>query len=157
MNIGAALGHIATGGGAEHMKEQLACFQVPSLSTPSFNDLECDMGAIFEEIVTEQLHIAGQKEKELAIQRGSYHNSVPAITVVVDGGWSKRSHGHSYNANSGFGVIFGAATKGLLFIGVRISTVLYVLSMQGEEHQHQNTAVFVIGQVALAAWRLTYP
>ena len=44
---------------------------------------------------------------------------MPAITMVVDGGWSKRSHGHSYNVNSGVGVIFGAATKGLLFIGVR--------------------------------------
>ena len=61
VNIGAALGQIATG--AEHIKEQLACFQVPSLSTPSFISLECDMGTIFEEIVTEQLLIAGQKEK----------------------------------------------------------------------------------------------
>ena len=119
VNIGAALGQIATGGGAEHMKEQLACFQVPSLSAPSFINLERDMGTMFEAIVTEQILTAGQKERELAIQRGSYHNTVPAITVVVDGGWSKRSHGHSYNANSGVGVIFGAETKGLLFIGVR--------------------------------------
>ena len=119
VNIGAALGQIATGGGAEYMKEQLACFQVPSLSTPSFIDQECDTGTIFKETVTEQLLIAGQKEEELAIQRGSYHNTVPAITVVVDGGWSKRSHGHSYIVNSGVGVILGAATKGLLFIGVR--------------------------------------
>ena len=29
----------------------------------------------------------------------------PAITVVVDGGWSKRSHKHYYNAKSGVGVI----------------------------------------------------
>jgi len=41
---------------------------------------------------------------------------VPAITVVVVAGWSKRSHQHSYNANSGVGVIFAAATKG---VGVR--------------------------------------
>ena len=39
--------------------------------------------------------------------------------MVVDAGWSKRSHKHSYNANSGIGVIFGAATKALLFIGVQ--------------------------------------
>ena len=44
---------------------------------------------------------------------------MPAITVVVDAGWSKRSHKHSYNVKSGMGVIFGAATKKLLFIGVR--------------------------------------
>ena len=120
VNIGATLGQIATGGGSEHMKEQLACFQVPSLSTPSFITLEYNMGTLFEEMVTKQLLTAGQKEKELAIQQGSYNdNRVPAITVVVDGGWSKRAHGHSYNANSGVGVIFGAATKELLFIGVR--------------------------------------
>ena len=39
--------------------------------------------------------------------------------MVVDGGWSKWSHKHSYNANSGVGVIFGAATKKLLCISVR--------------------------------------
>ena len=32
---------------------------------------------------------------------------------------ARRAHGHSYNANSGIGVICGAATKELLFIGVR--------------------------------------
>ena len=30
-----------------------------------------------------------------------------SITVVVDGGWSKQSHKHSYNAKSGVTVIFG--------------------------------------------------
>ena len=119
VNIGAALGQIATGGGGDHLKEQLACIQVPSLSGPSFIDLERTMGTAFEGIVSKQLLTAGQVEKRLAIERGSYHNGVPAITVVVDAGWSKRSHKHSYNANSGVGVIFGAATKALLFIGVR--------------------------------------
>jgi len=39
--------------------------------------------------------------------------------VIVDGGWSKRAHGHSYNANSGVGAIFGATTKKLLYMRVR--------------------------------------
>lgn len=38
---------------------------------------------------------------------------------MVDAGWSKRSHKHSYNANAGVGVILGAHTKKLLFIGIR--------------------------------------
>ena len=46
---------------------------------------------------------------------GCYHNVMPAITVVIDAGWSKQSHQHSYNAKSGVGVIFGAATKIPLF------------------------------------------
>ena len=48
-----------------------------------------------------------------------YHNGVPAITDVVDVGWSKRSHKYFYNAKSNVGVIFGAAPKKLLFIEVR--------------------------------------
>ena len=42
---------------------------------------------------------------------GFYHNGVPTVTVVVDAGCSKRSHKHSYNAKSGVGVTFSAATK----------------------------------------------
>ena len=61
---------------------------------------------------------AGKEEREL--RRGDYHEGVTAITVIVDGGWSKRSHHHSYNANSGVGIIIGKATDKLLFLGVRI-------------------------------------
>ena len=61
----------------------------------------------------------GREEKQIAEQSIKYHEGVPAITVVVDGGWSKWSHKHSYNANSGVGVTFGAATKKLLYISVR--------------------------------------
>ena len=62
---------------------------------------------------------AGKEEKRLAEEGGSYHDGVPAICVIVDGGWSKRSHKHSYNANSGVGIILGKATGKLLHIGVR--------------------------------------
>ena len=106
INTGAVLGQIATGGGADHLMEQLTCVQVPSLSSQSFIQMERSMGAEFEAMVGENLLIAGQKEKQLAIEQGNYHNGVPATTVVVDGGWSKRSHKNSYNANSGVGVIF---------------------------------------------------
>jgi len=44
------------------MKEQMASFHVDSLSTPSFITLEYNMGTLFEEMVTKQLLIAGQKE-----------------------------------------------------------------------------------------------
>ena len=62
---------------------------------------------------------AGKEEKQRAIKNNEYHQNVPSITVIVDGGWSKRSHKHSYNVNSGVGVIFGAATKKLLYMGVK--------------------------------------
>ena len=62
---------------------------------------------------------AGREEKQLAEDRGDYHEGVPSITVIVDGGWSKRSHRHSYNANSGVAIIIGKETGKILFIGVR--------------------------------------
>ena len=38
---------------------------------------------------------AAGEEKRNAIERGSFHEGVSAIAVIVDGGWSKRSHKHS--------------------------------------------------------------
>ena len=61
---------------------------------------------------------AGREEKRLAEEKGSYHKGVPAITVIVDGGWSKRSHKHSYNTKSGVAIINGKATGRILHMGV---------------------------------------
>lgn len=44
---------------------------------------------------------AGESEKKMAVERGDVINGVPFITVIVDGGWSKRSYGHGFNAASG--------------------------------------------------------
>ena len=62
---------------------------------------------------------AGKKEKQLAIKNKQYHQGIPAITVIVDGRWCKRTHKLSYNALSGVDVIIGKETKKLLYIGVR--------------------------------------
>ena len=59
-----------------------------------------------------------EEEKQHAIEINSFHQGIPSIIVVVDGGWSKRSHKHSYNAKSGVAVIFGSHTRKLLFMGV---------------------------------------
>ena len=43
----------------------------------------------------------GKEELRLATESGSLLDGVPYCTVIVDGGWSKRSYGHGYNALSG--------------------------------------------------------
>lgn len=43
----------------------------------------------------------GAREKAIAIEKGHVEDGIPFITVIVDGGWSKRSYGHAYNASSG--------------------------------------------------------
>ena len=89
------------------------------------------MGAAFEAIVSKQLLTAGQVEKRLAIEKGNYHNGVPAITVVVDAGWSKRSHKHSYNANSAVGVIpySGYNLRGAIFVNHQISHLAVIFAI----------------------------
>ncbi len=62
---------------------------------------------------------SGRMERDIAIQNNSFCEGVPAITVIVDGGWSKQSHKHSYNAKSGVAIIIGKETVKLLYIGVR--------------------------------------
>ena len=44
---------------------------------------------------------------------------MPSISVICDGGWSKRSHKHSYNAKGGVAIIIGKETGKLLFVGIR--------------------------------------
>ena len=83
-----------------------------------FHILESSISKVLESQMAREITKAGDEERVLALQRNDTHEGVPSITVIVDGGWSKRSHKHSYNANSGVGVIFGAVTKNLLFIGV---------------------------------------
>jgi len=94
----------------------------------SFNiqpDIERLLGSAFEEYLNELMLEAGRERREFVVQNNRYHEGIPAITVVVDGGWSKWSHSHSYIANS------SVVTKKLLYIGVKnkhIKTCLWELS-----------------------------
>ena len=73
------------------------------------------------------MQAAGKAERELAIQQNSYHQGVPAITVVVDDGWSKHTHKHIHNALSAVTVIFGQKTVKLLLIPECTKQVLFCL------------------------------
>ena len=65
----------------------------------------------------------------------TYHQGVPAVPVIVDGGWSKCTYKHSYNAKSGIAVIFGHHTRKLLFFGVgnKFCSVCTVAQNKGKE------------------------
>ncbi len=69
---------------------------------------------------------AGQEEKKIAEENGRFHEGVPAITVIVDGGWSKRSHKHSYNAKSGVAIIIGKEQESYYSLEFGISTAMPV-------------------------------
>lgn len=45
---------------------------------------------------------AGEEERRIAMEKGDVTlEGIPFITVIGDGGWSKRTYGHGYNASSG--------------------------------------------------------
>ena len=63
---------------------------------------------------------------------------MPAITVIVDGGWNKRLHRHSYNAKPGVVIIIGQATGKLLYFGLGTSTAQLA---PNESHQISMPAI----------------
>ena len=58
--VQAVLGQVATGGGAEHLEEQLACLQIPSVTKATFIQLERHLGNVFKRIVSYNLLAAGK-------------------------------------------------------------------------------------------------
>ena len=115
-----------TGGGHSPLKETMSILGIPIMNKPCFQKTENDIGKWWSTRLQEAMLDAGREEKRLAEERNDYHQEVPAITVIVDGGWSKRSHKHSYNAKSGVGIIIGQATGKLLLLVYETSTVRHV-------------------------------
>ena len=81
-------------------------------------------------------------------------NGYPAITVIVDGGWSKRSHKHSYNAKSGVAIIIGKQTNSTW--GYETNFVPYALLLATRVYLPSNIPVSKIGQDPLVQWKLTF-
>ena len=103
-NLAAVWGQMSTGGGHSKLQETMGTLGIPVMSKNSFTNTERGIGQWWKDQLKLSMLEAGKEEKQLAEDRGDYHEGVPAITVIVDGGWSKRSHRHSYNAKSGVGM-----------------------------------------------------
>lgn len=110
---------MATGGGHSKLNETAAALDLPGMSKNTFTSIETQIGKAWEAQLAEEIIKAGEEEKQLAIAANDFFEGIPAISVTVDGGWSKRSHKHSYNAKSGVAVVIGNVTKKLLYLGVR--------------------------------------
>ena len=131
-NLAAVWGQMATGGGFNKLEESMSIVGLPVMSKKLFVNTEKIIGKWWWNLLEESIQTAGKAERELAIRQGSFHHGVPAITVIVDAGWSKRTHKHTYNALSGVGVIFGQQTGKLLYIGVR--NKFCAACAKGKEH-----------------------
>ncbi|CAG2204291.1 unnamed protein product [Mytilus edulis] len=119
LSVQSVWGSIATGNGPSHLNEILSTLNSPGISQPTFSAIEHDIGKWWSSILDQSMIEAGQEERQIAIEKGDFHNEIPSITVIMDGGWSKRTHKHSYNALGGVAIIIGKRQKKLLHIGVR--------------------------------------
>ncbi|XP_077484482.1 uncharacterized protein LOC144094390 [Amblyomma americanum] len=109
------------GSGHSHLEEATAVMEIPVMGKGTFLRREEALGKQWKAVLLGQMTEAGKEEKRLAEAAGDFceDGCTPKITVVVDGGWSHRSHGHRYCANSGVAIIIGKRTKKLLYLGVR--------------------------------------
>ena len=120
------------------------------MSRQSFMSTERKICEWWQDLFEESMTLAGKEEKEIAIANNSYHQGLPAVMLIVDGGWSKRTHKHSYNAKSGVAIIIGKATRKILYMGV--SFVQFVINIL---RTHLFTVAFKIGVVLLLQWKQT--
>ncbi len=119
VNVGAVWGQMSTGGGQKPLNELMATMNVPGINKKTFLKIVNQIGEAWEKILAEEMVKARKEDKKLALQRKDVVNGYPAITVIIEGEWSKRSHKHSYNAKSGVAIILGYETKKMLYMGVR--------------------------------------
>ena len=118
-NLAAVWGQMSTGGGHAALQETMSVLSLPVMSKKAFIAAERRIGEWWWKCLDDSMKSAGELERAIAISRNRYHQGIPAITVILDGGWSKRSHKHSYNAKSGVGIIIGKETGKILYMGVR--------------------------------------
>ncbi|KAL1436901.1 hypothetical protein MTO96_049291 [Rhipicephalus appendiculatus] len=140
VNDAAVWGFMSIGSGHSHLEEAMSVMEIPTMSKGSFLRREESIGKVWKVALLKEMTEAGVEEKMLAEAAGDFceDGSTPWITVVVDGGWSHRSHGHRYSANSGVAVIIGKRTQKLLYLGVRnklCSTCEYY-AKKGQTKEH---------------------
>ena len=119
INTAAVAGTITMGIGYAQLEELCAAMNIPCMSEPTYFKYTENLIDDFTKTAMENMKMAGEAEKQLALERNDVIDGIPYITVVADGSWMKRSYGTAYNSLSGIGAIIGYYTKQLLFVGIR--------------------------------------
>ena len=92
-NLAAVWGQMATGGGYNDLQESMSTLGVPVMAKKTFITTERRIEKWWWDLLQEAMSASGREERELAIQQNCLDNDkIPTITVMVDGGWSKRTH-----------------------------------------------------------------
>jgi|GEM_PF-5236594 len=121
VNEAAVWGIIKGGGGYNSLFDFFKILDIPPLSYVLYKRAEYKIHDFFENSLEKTIKQNGLEEMELALQDPAtiYYDGTPGITVTCDGGWGKRSYGHSYTSLSGCAVIIGNRTGKILHLGTR--------------------------------------
>ena len=76
-------GQLSTGGGHSKLEETLNVIGGPVMTNKSFIDTERDIGETWRCALKQSMMEAGQREREITIQKDNFHEVVPTITVIV--------------------------------------------------------------------------
>ncbi|CAC5394164.1 unnamed protein product [Mytilus coruscus] len=95
VDVRAVCGSTVTGNGASHLNELLGTMNSPGLRQTTFSSIEEEIGKMWHTVLEEEMLAAGAEERRIAIENNNLNEGVPSITVIADGGWSKRSHKHT--------------------------------------------------------------
>ncbi|XP_011883754.1 PREDICTED: uncharacterized protein LOC105570908, partial [Vollenhovia emeryi] len=121
LNINTAItaGTITSGVAFAQLEEICVAANMPCLSEKTYIKHREIIIDDFQKIAMENMKMACEAEKRLALDRNEVINGVPYITVAADGSWMKRSYGTAYDSLSGIGAIIGYRTQKVLFVGIR--------------------------------------
>jgi len=119
INTAATAGTVTAGIGYAQFEELCAAMNIPCMSEKTYIKHRENLIDDFEKTALENMKIAGEMEKQLAVKRNEIINGIPYITVIADGSWMKRSYGTAYDSLSGVGAIIGYSTQKVLFVGIR--------------------------------------
>ncbi|EZA47083.1 hypothetical protein X777_16735 [Ooceraea biroi] len=111
VNTAAVAGTVTMGIGYAQLEEFCAAVNIPRMSEKTYINRRESLVDDFQKTAMESMKMAGEVEKQLAIERNDIINGIPYITVVADGSWMKRSYGSAYDSSSGVGAIIGYYTR----------------------------------------------
>lgn len=102
INTAFVWGALSTGSAYTQAQEIMSVLDVPSMNYPMFQNIENQLGDAWKDTLWSCMEEAGKEEFQIAVGKKQFsEDGTPYIYVHCDGGWSKRSYGHSYNALSG--------------------------------------------------------
>ena len=80
--MAAVCGQMSTGGGHSSIEKSMSMLGIPVMTKRSFIASEKQIGQWWMDVIQQTMDEAGKEERRFAVEKGSYHEGVPAITVV---------------------------------------------------------------------------